>query len=134
MKLTGAIADIPNKSNTVYPNEVLKKAVEEYNETYSESYLFDQGSETNAVGKINNVKFENNCVFVDVDFFDSNRGLVCKALIENGMNLFVSTSGAAKAEKNEQGQLEIKNLTINRFNVSPTNSFDVKFVEDFGEG
>ena len=118
IKLVSAIADIPTTTNVIYPANVLEKAVEDYNKNAFKviSCISSSGQCLDeCVGKIEEAKFEDGVVTVDVSLLDTENGKTIQGMFDAGFPFFASLSGYADFYE-ENGSKIIKGIKIQNLN------------------
>jgi hypothetical protein len=108
-----AQADIANKNGRIYPKHVLEKAVDEYNKEFI--------SNSRSLGELNHpddptVNPERACILIKELKFDGSNvigrakvlstphGLIVRKLLEDGVQLGVSTRGLGSLKKSPSGE------------------------------
>lgn len=119
-----AETDVPNSNGTIYPKEMMKKAVAEYQTTLPSFGMFlDSYSWTNPnidIGqishRINSVHFVDNKVFAEISIAsDFPMGEILEALDKNNLNLRFSPVGRgtfSKEEPNTISDYELISISV----------------------
>ena len=138
LKLKGLIADIPNKANIIFPKEVLEKATKYAKEEmkHGDKFLYFGTPVLNdIVGKIKDIDFDGNEVTVEADLLEleTDKAQVVKALMETGINFYLSAQCFGSVTENELGQKVIRDLKHLDFSLGNFYPDDVEFVNNFLE-
>lgn len=135
VKLLSAIADIPTTTNVIYPTNVLEKAVEDYNKNVFKtiSCIGSSGQDLNdCIGKVEEAKFEDGVVTVEISLFDTERGKAIQSMLDDGLSFSASLSGYVDFyEKN--GNKIVKDIKNPDFKLSGASWYgqQTKIVDSF---
>lgn len=135
VKLVSAIADVPTKTNVIYPTNVLRKVVEDYNKNDIKiiSCYGSSGQDlSDCIGRVDKVKFEDGVVTLDVTLADTERGKTIQSMFDDGLPFFASLSGYVDfCEKN--GNKIVKDIKNPDFKLSGSSwyGYETRMVDSF---
>jgi hypothetical protein len=115
-----AEADVPNANNRIYPAEVLRQAVEQFNAM--EGGMIGQMefrpdgkvSLAEASHTVHNLRFDEDSktLFADIACLQTPYGKVLKSLIDDGIDVKFRLGGTGSGKTNDQGKTVIENYTL----------------------
>lgn len=121
MRATILTIDKPNKNNTIYPREVVEKAIKEFQlQIQNKRCLISNGNPDfphlkigDVAAIVSDMNIEDNNVIIDFELLDTPAGIEIKnkmpMLEEAGLGYKVTMVGLGKTEKNENGNDVVTN-------------------------
>ena len=121
------LADTPNANGTIYPKDILKKAIDEYNEKYVKDGCalgeIQQPKDiyttlTNVAFKINEIEFDEDHWNAEIEILDTPKGKELQEIIERDKFRIV-TMGMGEVDENEDGTRTINKFEITGVGIEP---------------
>jgi len=123
------IADTPNKNDTIYPKNVLKKAIEKFNEEKVKQGkafgiigqpILEDVNLTEVAFKINELDEIDKSYVADIEILGTPNGKKLKKfVIDNLENYRIVTLGYGTIKKDEDGNRVIKKMKITGIGIEP---------------
>lgn len=100
--------DHPNRNGRIYPQDVLEKAIQNYNEKdykFGElGYPITQNVELQHIShRINEVKLKDNNFCANIELLDTPSGKIAKEIVKAGLNLHIKPRMLINTEKVKKG-------------------------------
>jgi hypothetical protein len=137
-------AGTPNKNNRVYPLEIMKREVENYNKDYIQKNrgLGELGHPDNPVVNLERVshmvkelRMDGKDVIGKAKLMDTPLGKIAKSLLKEGVKLGVSSRGLGSLRENNNGIKEVQeDFQLNAIDIVADPSAPDAFVEGVMEG
>lgn len=122
-------ADTPNANGTIYPKDILKEAIKEYNENYVKKgrALGELGqpinamidtSLTNIAFKVNEIEFKDDHWNAEIEIFETPKGKELQEIIKHDEYRIVTVSYGEVTE-NKDGTRTLNNMDITGVGIEP---------------
>ena len=121
------MADTPNKNGTIYPKDILKKAIDEYNQKQVKighglgelgQPMGIQTTLTNVAFKINEIEQEDEHWNAEIEILKTPKGDELQEIIKRG-EFKIVTMGVGEFDKNEDGTRTINKFEITGVGIEP---------------